>query len=131
MNPNDDNDQTPPASGGKPDLAGKLRRGNKLQESPQQQPDQPGAEYGGYGQADHAFGRGTGSSSDEGGQGGSKDAGINTEPVPKTRRGGSDGASQTRHSSNNDSQAQSAEVKQQDRNTPNQNHQDQGGQGNR
>lgn len=156
MNPDDKKDQTEPAMEGSKNLAQKSRDGRGLQESPRQEPDQPGAEFGGYGRADHAFGRDPGSSSEEGGQGAGGESGASAATVPKTRRGGSDGASQTRHSSNSDSQAQSAGVRRQGMSstgdarqrdafagqgaspasrqpgsdTPDQNHQDQGGQGN-
>lgn len=128
MNLNDHKDQMPLPMHDSTNPAGKPLDGKRLQETLQPQPDQTGAEFGGYGQADHAFGRDAGSSSEEGGQGGSGDAGA--ESVPKTRRGGSDGGNQTRHSSSNDNQAQSAGVKRQGSGTPDRNHQDQGGQGN-
>jgi len=130
MNPKDDKDRTQPAIDGKPDPVKKTPP-QDIAENLEKQPDQPGAEYGGYGQADHAFGRDAGSSSNEGGQGGSGESGAGAQTAPKTRRGGSDGASQTRHSSDNDSQTQSADTKQQRSETPDQNRQDQGGQGNR
>lgn len=112
MNLNDHKDQMPLPMHDSTNPAGKPLDEKRLPETLQPQPDQTGAEFGGYGQADHAFGRDAGSSSEEGGQ------------------GGSDGGNQTRHSSSNDNQAQSAGVKRQGSGTPDRNHQDQGGQGN-
>lgn len=140
MTPNDDKNQTKPAADDGMNPAGKPHEGRELQENLQRQPEQPGAEFGGYGQADHAFGRDAGSSSEEGGQGGDGESAGNAETVPKTRRGGSDGASQTRRSSSSDSQPQtslpagqtvSPAARQQGSDTPDQNHQNQGAQGNR
>ena len=140
MTPNDDKNKTKPVADGGMNPADKPHEGGELQENLQRQPEQPGAEFGGYGQADHAFGRDAGSSSEEGGQGGGGESAGNAETVPRTRRGGSDGASQTRHSSSSNrqphtspaaDQAASPAARQQGSDMPDQNHQNQGGQGNR
>jgi hypothetical protein len=150
MNPANDKDQP----GGKhgTNLPGALSKGKALQESPGEHPDQDGAEYGGYGHSDSPFGRDAGSSSEEGGQGGGDAAaGVRTEP--RTLRGGSDGGNQTRHASDASRQPPgnstgddggyrrderyggfaseqrvSPAPQQQGSDSPDQNHQDQGGQ---
>ena len=56
-------------------------------------PVQSGSQYGGYGQSDVAFGRDSGSSSDEGGQGSSQDVTLAEPPVHPPGPGGVDDGS--------------------------------------
>ena len=78
------------SSAGQPpvDRYGMPSPGDASSASPQVPPVQSGSQYGGYGQNDVAFGRDSGSSSDEGGQGSSQDVNPAEPPVHAPGSGG-------------------------------------------
>ena len=101
MTPSKTIDGTQPASEGSPTQGNKPLPASPLHDNPQDHPDQAGAGYGGYGHADNSFGRDPGSSSEEGGQGGTVPESDNDDDS-KSLQNGSDGGRKTRHAPSTD-----------------------------